>query len=193
MEEVTQVFNKKSIDSKKDCYLLYENNLFGNRAETWNSLQEVSNSSWKDTICIRAKKRVGSKNTIFDIPLSQVPQEVDNMIKNKTKKEDIYFIQTMPNKHLLIQAEVMLTEQGLYLQYTTIKKPMNLGFKEETLHAYGLKALNLLKSNLSPPSLQDLNALFELFPNSIIEFSCYNVPVGTIPGRNTVIWEVRNY
>ena len=42
-------------------------------------------------------------------------------------------------------------------------------------------------------SYSDLEALMEIFSDSSIEFSTYRIPVGNIKGRNTIIWEVRNY
>lgn len=99
----------------------------------------------------------------------------------------------MPDKHLIIQGEVMRSCENYYLTYTTIKRPMNRGLEEETLYAEGMKALFLLKQNLFPSSYEDLQMLFDFFPNSIIEFSSYDIPVGNLKNRNTIIWEVRNY
>jgi len=87
----------------------------------------------------------------------------------------------------------MKTHLGFVLWYTTVKEPMNSGLEKESLYAQGLKAQILLKTHMSELSYEDLIALMELFPNSAIEFSCYRIPVGIISGRNTVIWEVRNY
>ena len=101
--------------------------------------------------------------------------------------------QSMPDEHLTIQGEVMKTHLGFVLWYTTIKEPMNSALKKESLYAEGLKAYLLLKNYLSESSYEDLIALMELFPESSIEFSSYRVPVGNLPGRNTVIWEVRDY
>ena len=103
------------------------------------------------------------------------------------------FNQSMPDEHLTIQGELMKTETGLYLLYSTKKVPMNqaLAMKEE--HAFGLKALIMLRQNLFPSSLSDIEALLETYPDSVIELSAYRIPVGDIHGRNTIIWEVRNY
>ena len=57
----------------------------------------------------------------------------------------------------------------------------------------GIRAILKLRSVLFPSSLADLEALFEIYPDSVIEFSAYRFAVGAIPGRNAVIWEVRNY
>jgi len=70
---------------------------------------------------------------------------------------------------------------------------MNQGLAEQTLHAFGLNAKMILEKNLYTSSLADIYALLEIYPDSVIEFSSYSIPVGNIKGRNAVIWEVRNY
>ena len=79
------------------------------------------------------------------------------------------------------------------LTYSTIKKPMNPALKEETKYAAGLNALLLLKKSLCPSSFDNLETLLDIYPESVIEFGAYEVNVGVIPNRNTLIWEVRNY
>lgn len=57
----------------------------------------------------------------------------------------------------------------------------------------GLVARHILECHLWPSSYEDLLALFELYPDSVVELSACSFEVGTVPGRNTIIWEVRNY
>ena len=103
----------------------------------------------------------------------------------------------MPDDHLLIQGEVRLLEgwqpHALHLWYATLKKPMNIALAEDSRFAFGVQVHDLLKPRMSPSSYSDLDALIELYPTSTIEFSTYDIGVGNIPGRNTVIWEVRDY
>ncbi len=70
---------------------------------------------------------------------------------------------------------------------------MNIALAEDSHHAYGVQVLDLLKPRMTESSYSDIEALFDLYPESGIEFSTYSIGVGNIPGRNTVIWEVRNY
>lgn len=57
----------------------------------------------------------------------------------------------------------------------------------------GLAVKVLLDTFVDPSSREDIDALLELYPDAVIEFACYTRDVGVIPGRNTVIWEVRDY
>lgn len=46
---------------------------------------------------------------------------------------------------------------------------------------------------MSQSSYTDIKALWELSLGHIIEFFTYSLCFGGILGRNTVIWEVKNY
>jgi hypothetical protein len=46
---------------------------------------------------------------------------------------------------------------------------------------------------MDPSSRDDLDALFDLYPDAAVEFACFPHNLGIFPHRNTVIWEVRNY
>ena len=58
---------------------------------------------------------------------------------------------------------------------------------------FGPRAQLILKRVLSAGSYEDFLVLGEMYPNATIEFTAYEIFVGDIPGRNAVIWEVRNY
>jgi hypothetical protein len=56
----------------------------------------------------------------------------------------------------------------------------------------GVAVLALLNACMSPPSRDDLDALFDLYPDATVEFTCYG-EYNFERGRNTIFWEVRNY
>jgi len=192
-EEINRIVNSGRIDSKKKSYLLYENGLFGNKVLTWNSLQEIKESGWKNKICIRSRKGIARGKTRFDIPLEEADKNVKEMVEEGMKIEELFFNQSMPNESLTLQGEITLTEKGIYLLYTLVKKPMNLGLKEQSLHAFGFKAKAILEHFLSPICLDEVYLLLNFFPDCVIEFSSYSCLIGNLPHRNTVIWEVREY
>ena len=57
----------------------------------------------------------------------------------------------------------------------------------------GLEARLLLQRHLTPSSLADGEALRELYPDHVYELSACDRNIGTIPGRNSIMWEVRLY
>lgn len=191
--DLKEIWESKNINKKSYSYMLYHAGWFGNIAKTWSSLEEVKQSGWKESICIRSKKGIARNKTRYNIPLNEADKIIKEMINEGIKKEEFTFNQSMPDNCLTIQGEIMLSEMGIYLLYTKVKKPMNLGLKEESFHSWGLKAKALLEHYLSPVSLDEIYLLLNQFPDSIIEFSSYSCYVGNLPNRNTVIWEVRNY
>ncbi|HYE59183.1 MAG TPA: hypothetical protein VD948_11785 [Rhodothermales bacterium] len=57
----------------------------------------------------------------------------------------------------------------------------------------GLSAQMILRRHLNANSLADLEALRERWPGHVYELSACDRCFGTVPGRNAVLWEVRNY
>lgn len=57
----------------------------------------------------------------------------------------------------------------------------------------GLAALMLLQRYLTPSSLADLKELLVTYPGHVVELSVFDRCMGSIPGRNAIIWEVRHY
>lgn len=186
--------DKGMIKLKLECYALYRLGLFGNRALAWDSYEELLASDWRGGVCIRSRSGMERAKVLYNIPFEEVRKEIEKLAAQGIPESCMSFNQSMPDSHLILQGEVMRgVRNGLELTYTHVQKPMNLGFKESTLYADGLKAQFLLKQNLWHASYSDLEALLERFPDCAVEFSAYALPVGDIPGRNTVIWEVRDY
>jgi len=194
VEDLTkEIINTGRINNKFSYYLLYENGLLGNKPFIWNSIEEIKKSGWKKEICIRGRKGIAREKSRFNLTIEDAAKYVDQLKNEGIPPEKLTFNQSMPDEHLLIQGEIFRDQNIYALTYTTVKKPMNRAFEEETLHAKGLTAINLIKGNLFSTSYSDLQELFDFFPDSIIEFSSYDIDVGNLPNRNTIIWEVRNY
>ena len=181
------------IKTKAEYYTLYERGFFGNKPLVWNSLEECVQSGWKDGICIRVKTGVIRSRTKFDLNYEQAKEYVEQLRQEGVNEKQLSFNQSMPNNELLIQGEIVRSIDNYWLSYSTAKKPMNLALAEKTEYDKGIKALELMKAHLSPSSYEDLQILFDIFPDSVIEFSTYNMLVGNLPNRNTIFWEVRNY
>ncbi len=193
-DKISAIIKKGRIDNKDECYLLYNHNIFGNRALAWDSYEGLLKSGWKGQVCIRGRRtQIARGKVVYNVDINEVPKIIKQFEKQGIFKHHLSFNQSMPDEHLVIQGEVMRTFLGLSLWYTTKKVPMNKALSLESLYAEGLRAKLLLETNMFPSSYSDIEALLELFPDSAIEFSTYDICVGNIPNRNTVVWEVRNY
>jgi len=98
-----------------------------------------------------------------------------------------------PHHETILQGEVKRDLWGLALTYTTVKQPMRQALSLQTLHANGLRAKLAIEYAMDQPSLDWLDYLLESYPDHVVEFSSFRRPWGTVPGYNTVFWEVRRY
>lgn len=57
----------------------------------------------------------------------------------------------------------------------------------------GVQARMILARHLNPNSLEDVNILIDRYKNHVLELSACSRCLGTLPHRNAVMWEVRQY
>lgn len=186
--------NPPSIKSKQECYLLYESGFFGNKVDTCRSFKEILDNNWSENVSMRSRnKRIDRKRVSYNIPVEKIPEEIKNWGLAGISEYEISFSKTPPDDRLIFQGEIMNSSNGLHLVYSNLKKPMNIALKEDEKILSGILALEYIKENFSPSSFDDLRELLKIFPNDVIEFSCYEIEIGSLANRNVIIWEVRGY
>jgi hypothetical protein len=57
----------------------------------------------------------------------------------------------------------------------------------------GTAARMILARHMNANSREDLDILLAEYPGHVVEFSACETCLGDTPGRNCVVWEVRNY
>jgi hypothetical protein len=179
------------ITSKEKNYELLRNGFLGNRLRFWDSHQSLLKSDYTGTVSMRYKG-TASNFYAYEVKIKDIQKMIYEWTQKGADKNLIIFNESAPDKKLLIQGEIMHGAHGYYLFYSTEKKKMREALKTGR-HAYGLAAVQLIKMHIDPQSFNDLLVLLELFPEHVVEFSTYSIDLGNIPGRNTVIWEVRKY
>jgi hypothetical protein len=191
--------DRTTVENKRVFYELYETGAFGNRALAWNNYDEFTKRSWPGMVCIRAKKGISRRMVRYNIKPEEVEDVLREFEESGFSRNDLAFNQSMPDSDLIIQGEVLMGLEGFNLTYTTVKKPMNLSLKEESIYTTGINAKLILQDALWHTSFLDLEELLQIYtnvgsePSCVVEFSAYRVAVGNLPNRNTVFWEVRNY
>jgi len=193
-EKIRRIISRKKVRSKEEFYVLYEAGVFGNKALTWNSYEDLKNSGWNGNVCLRSGRGVDRKRVDYNVKLEDVQKTIKSWEKDGRLESEIRYNQSMPDEHLVLQGEVIDAVGGFSLAYTTIKKPMIEAFEEQRVEIKGFNAKRILRTSMTGSSYSDLEDIFDLFPTAAIEFSTYNIGVGENPsGRNTVFWEVRDY
>jgi len=179
--------------TKTDFVRRYEAGEFGNHAPTWGTLQEWLDRDWGTPDQLyHIRNRVKGGLTWYDVPIRRV-------VSAWSKASKIYgaynlYISAMaPTEKTLFQGEVQRGLHGLDLYYSTVVATMREALSKQAHSCYGIIALTLLRRFLCPNSLDWLMCLLETYPDHVVEFSTYSCQWGTLPGFNTVFWEVRKY
>lgn len=174
-----------TIDNKAQMYAAMKAGKFGNTNTHWYALEDYLRSGYPGLVGLRG----GTKGWPTRYNLTR--EEVIALWPDAPPGSNISPM--LPDQKILLQGEVKDTEMGLALHCSTVKAPMKTALSTEFLNLYGFNAHMALKRHLWPSDLADLYILLNQYPGHVVEFSSYSVPVGCIPHRNTVIWEVRNY
>tara|TARA_Y100000361_G_scaffold36089_1_gene30612 strand:- start:54447 stop:55037 length:591 start_codon:yes stop_codon:yes gene_type:complete len=173
--------------NKRDFVKRYKKGEFGNAAPTWSSVTAFKKAyalEWptKDQLFHLRSKEPGGP-TYYNLTFKK--------LLSKKNTENYYVSAMAPTAKTIIQGEIRQSIKHLELRYTTVKKPMRDAFKVEDKTIFGLQVNYVVSSCLDANSQDWLFVLLDRYPNHIIEFSTYSTQWGTVPGYNTVFWEVR--
>jgi hypothetical protein len=183
------------IGSKTENYRLYETGAFGNKLRTWASFEEIEPSGYSGKVVMRYKGSAGGSQYPRigqQITIPEARHALDLWVRLGAKLSAVAYNEAAPDHVLLIQGEVMLSTDHFSIFYSQQKTSMRTALRNGK-QVDGIRALCMLRHYLFPSSFEDIQELFERFPDSVIEFSAYEHAIGSLRARNAVIWEVRNY
>ena len=182
----------KPVLSKRDFVKRYREGEFGNASPTWGTLEEFQSVPERLGL-FHIRNRVAGGPTWYNIPASTVAYVWGQLLKRGIPTSSLYISAMAPTEKTLFQGEVQQGLWGLDLTYTTVAKPMRDALQEETKYTRGLVAHRLLRWYLDDNSFIWLQHLLGEYPDHVVEFSTYSTCWGTVPGYNTVFWEIRKY
>jgi len=195
----------RRIRNKQENYALFHAGLYGNRPHTWRTYKEIVRSGWiGEEISIRDFFGTERSNPqkhlpLFHVPFSSLEETINDLLRRGVNKERMTFNESTPDHHLLLQGEIATIGGVYHLTYSRAKKPMAEALLTGPQSLVGGKVRLLLMQALDPASFLDIETCLHEFSteptkdSAVVEFSTYETNVGVIPGRNTLIWEVRNY
>lgn len=179
-----QILPATMISTKREMYRLFLKGALGNRLRTWDNVHDYLDSGFGGRVVLRSKQMAGICN--YDISRSEACRLLLNM------PEGTYAInESASDQRLIFQGEVRRSEHVLDLVISEVKAKMRDALLKRSIHLFGLTAVNLLKATLRPSSYDDLMDLLEIC--EVVEFGIYDMLLGDCRGRNTIIWECRNY
>ncbi len=190
----------KSINTKKDMRNRQLRGEFGNVFRFWRTPQEVKESGYKGEVWFCQSERFFGPVTM-DVPPEEVANVYEKWLKMGEEPKFIQIGESPPLEWRRLNAEVQLTPQGLTLTYNT--KPAihhrEAMLDEEKKVVVGLQAKRVLQEYMDPQSYEDLRDLLDRYGrdnpsySNVVELHCFDRNVGTVPHRNSIIGEVRNY
>lgn len=180
------------ISDKTESIRRWQAGEFGNLLLSWPDLDAYKASGYSGDVVLRYKGTGGGGWCAYGAPQENVDATVAQWLQEGAERGRIYVNESQSDEGLVIQGEVMRSADYFSLRYSTLKKKMRDALAEDQKHVGGLSAVLILRSCLDNASWEQLNHLFDVYPDSVIEFSTWDHPIGDM-GWNTVIWEVRNY
>lgn len=171
--------------------------MLGNRPRSWNQKEDIESNV--QTVTIRYKGKAGTGPRRYYIPVGKIEREISELTKLGYNENKMAFVEDPPKDKILLAGEFTREHGGYNLRYTFVKKPMLQAFRLQELYASNLKALGLMRHYMDINSYEWILGLTETYSDSynvrscVVEFSTFGCCLGTVPNRNTIIWEVRNY
>lgn len=191
----TETPPKNSINSKAEHLDLWNRGLLGNKMRSWKSYADILASDYRGEFSMRTKQQSGGNSgglATYRLKFSDLERTMNEWISKGTAIESIYFNESAPDEELVTQGEIMVTTD--HYDYLYCNEPLKM--REAMSKAKvmrGIAVVSYLKEVMMPNSWDDINELFEIYPDSVIEFSVYQRTLGIYPNRNSIFWEVRNY
>lgn len=180
------------IDHKADAVRLFIAGDFGNRVRQWPSLDEYRASGFGGLVVLRYAGENGGGWCQYGVDPSKVDGFIERWVSEGADRSRVYVNEAADDEGLVIQGEIMRSINYYSMRYSKVKKPMRAALAESQFHVDGLSAKQIISGAMDSGSIEMLNHIFDRWPDSVVEFSVWDRPVGDL-GLNTIFWEVRNY
>lgn len=188
------------IRSKRQFFELWEAGVLGNRTRLWRDPELAREWAFKESNQRGKVMEIGFREIRVGAGAGKwekVPWYFVLATANQWEREGRRYIldDTCPNELTTLCGEICRTFRGL--EGTLAVEPW-CGMRDAIkrgllLPRSGATVLALLDRYMDPSSRDDLQDLLDLYPDAVVEFSCFTVDVGVLPNRNTIFWETRNY
>lgn len=182
--------------TKRQNYRLCYAGAYGNRARQWASLDEWRASGYAEPVALRVALAGGGGPSEFNV----LPSQVDHLVNPWGVPRECVQVAEMLDGCRILQGEYLcdVVEVGgsayhCAFLHTRETGPMPLALKKSSCTAYGLAADLLLREVMTPASHEDWRDLTSRYSGHVLEVSVWDRPVGDLPRRYAIVWEVRCY
>lgn len=215
----------RHIESKQHFYSLSRKLLLGNILNQWNwavfeKTYAKNPSSLPEIVGVRHVRQAFTNKGISGLMTRTEAYAYGMALPVPERYNNILIDEGAVHDRLTIQGEIMGSDQGLYVRYSSLQchqrtlwhidqnglrglrqyqLPHNLssmsdkqkkGSEPVVLHAFGIRASALLQTHMDPSSWDKLNEILQDFHYPVVEFACFKGVLGQLKW-NTLFWEVR--
>lgn len=186
------------IRSKREFYELWRAGVLGNRTLIWDTIEEALD--YRPKLHKFGFREIGKTGGgAWELAAREAAK--GTYLRWKREGRKLIIDGSVPNNHSVLQGEVCRTFKGMesfLCERTDLNisglPPMRITMSQGLHRHRGyLETKLLIEKYMDPSSRDDLDILFEKYPEAAIEFTCFDINVGVFPHRNCIFWEVRNY
>jgi hypothetical protein len=185
--------------TKRQNYSLWQGGAFGNKLRAWRTVEEWRDSGFAGRVVLRMVE--GGKGPCrYNLLPDEVESVVHDWITMGITSDQIMVNEAAPDHDVILQGEYLNDIYALdgkvgwgYFRYSRHRSQMRDALAAASEVSHGLRSDLLLKLAMTPSSYDDWNGLIERYPGHVLEVSIYDRCLGDIPGRNSLVWEVRRY
>ena len=181
------------ITTKTQMYDLLSNGTFGNRFRIWNTAEEMLEAVDNGFDWLVGLRCVGQPGLPYVHHLEPAQAIRLSIPLQETYQCGIRFYEASPDQFITIQGEITDYPHGYGVEWSHQKTHMREALSLQRFCDFSPRIPAIIRHHFNEPSYNDLIYLFDTYPNCTIEFTCYEILVGDLPGRNTVILECRHY
>lgn len=170
-------------DRKADTIEALRRGLFGNAPRQWDTPAEVERDVGQLPIVVRPRNAGG--RCWYDVGIREWAALGHD-------PRGYYFNEPSDPRTVTLNAEITRRFGEVQMTYATTPQHMRPALRDAPQHASGLRALSIMRELACDQGRVVIEELMDLYPDHVVEFTCFSSPYGTL-GWRTVVWEVRSY
>lgn len=182
-----------SIRTKAESWQRFLAGDFGNKPRAWGSMEDMYASGYGGLVTVRCRTMPSFGKVAYGVTIARAEEVIADVCqKDRFHRSDFAVNEAMPDDRLLIQGEICRHWDG-FLRLTWGTAPGAVSTCPDTRESRGSAAVQILRHFCDPASADWIFELLDTYDGHAVEFSAWSQRVGDLPGRNTVVWEVRKF
>jgi len=174
-------------------YSMLSKGLFGNRFRIWNTADEMMYAVDEGFDWLVGLRCIGRPGLPYVHHLEPRQALLLATPLCNAYNCDVRYYEGSPDQFITIQGEITDYPHGYGVEWSHQQTHMREALSIQRFSTFSPRMPAIIRHHFNESSYNDLVYLLDTYPGCTIEFTCYEILVGNIPGRNTVIWECRHY